>query len=121
LRHRKLSSKLGLKTSHRKSLLSNLAVSLIRHEMIKTTCPRAKELRRFVEKIITTARKGDLHSRRLVSRKIHDREAMKKLFGELSERFRDRPGGYTRIVRCGFRNGDNAPMCIIEFVDRRVE
>jgi large subunit ribosomal protein L17 len=124
MRHRVAHRKLGRVTEHRISLLRNQAQALLRHERIQTTVPKAKELRMFVEKIITTAKDGladgddgkALHARRLVARDIQDREVVKKLFTELAPRFASRPGGYTRLLRIGFRRGDSAEMAQVELV-----
>ena len=109
-------SKLGRTTSHRKAMLRTMVTSFLKHEKIKTTDLKAKELKRVAEKMITLGKRGDLHARRQAAAFIREREMVGKLFGELSERYRDRSGGYTRIVKTGYRVGDNAPMSIIEFV-----
>jgi large subunit ribosomal protein L17 len=109
--------KLNRDTGHRKSLLMNLSNSLIIHGSIKTTLPKAKELRPFIEKIVTVARKNDLNSRRLVISVLKNEESVKKLFDVLAVKFKERNGGYTRIMKYGFRTGDNAPMAIIQFVE----
>jgi large subunit ribosomal protein L17 len=124
MRHRVAHRKLGRVTEHRTALLRNQAVALLRHERIQTTVPKAKELKMFVEKIITTAKQGlaadgsggALHARRQVARDIQDREVVKKLFMELAPRFATRPGGYTRLLRIGFRRGDSAEMAQVELV-----
>jgi large subunit ribosomal protein L17 len=121
MRHRRKGRRLGRTSSHRISLLRNLAVSLFKHERIRTTDEKCKELRRFAEKLITKAKRGDVHARRLVGRHIQDKRVSAKLFGELAERYSDRPGGYTRIVKMGPRQGDCAPMSIIELVDNDLE
>jgi large subunit ribosomal protein L17 len=108
--------RLGGSPSHQRKILSNLAASLIQEERITTTETRAKQLRPYVEKMVTKARRGDLHARRLVLRKIQDTEVVTKLFDDVGPRYADRPGGYTRIVKLGPRRGDGAEMCIIEFV-----
>lgn len=113
MRHRKLNRT----SAHRKALLMNLSNSLIKSERIKTTLPKAKELRSFVEKMITLGKRGDLNSRRIAISILHDEEVVAKLFSVVAERFKDRNGGYTRIMKYGFRSGDNAPMAIIEFVE----
>ena len=113
MRHRKLNRT----SSSRKSLFMNLSNSLIQHERIKTTLPKAKELRPIVEKMITLAKKGDLNSRRIALAFLRDQEVVSKLFSSVAEKFRERNGGYTRIMKYGFRTGDNAPMAIIEFVE----
>ena len=117
MRHGISGRKLGRYSAHRRALLSNLAGSLIQHEHIKTTLPKAKELRPFVEKLVTLGRRGTLHARRQAIAILRDQKVVKKLMGPLSERFNSRPGGYTRIVKAGNRHGDNASMAIIEFVD----
>jgi large subunit ribosomal protein L17 len=108
--------RLGGSPSHQRKILANLAASLIQEERITTTETRAKQLRPYVEKMVTKARRGDLHARRLVLRKIQDGEVVTKLFDDVGPRYADRPGGYTRIVKLGPRRGDGAEMCIIEFV-----
>ncbi len=108
--------RLGGSPSHQRKILANLAASLIEEERITTTATRAKELRPYVEKMVTKARRGDLHSRRLVLRKIQDTEVVTKLFDDVAPRYEDRPGGYTRILKLGPRRGDGAEMAIIEFV-----
>lgn len=116
MRHNVGLRKLGRTSSHRRALLRNLATSLFRHERVRTTLPKAKELRSFAEKLITLARRDDLHSRRLVLRQVDDKEVVKKLFGTLGPRFAARPGGYTRILRLGSRQGDGAEMALVELV-----
>lgn len=113
MRHRKLNRT----SSSRKALFMNLSNSLIKHERIITTLPKAKELRSFVERMITYGKKGDLNSRRIALSILKDEEIVSKLFGVVAEKFKDRQGGYTRIMKYGFRTGDNAPMAIIEFVE----
>lgn len=105
-------------SSHRKAMFQNMTVSLLQHEIIKTTLPRAKELRRVAEPLITMARDDCVHKRRIAFSRLRDRAAVTKLFGELGPRYRDRPGGYLRILKTGFRAGDNAPMAYVELVDR---
>ncbi len=117
MRHRKTGRKLNRTPSHKKAMLSNMAISLFEHERIVTTLPKAKELRTVVEPLITLAKRGDLHARRLASGRVHDPVILQKLFGEIGSRFADRNGGYTRIVKIGPRRGDNAPMAFIELVD----
>jgi large subunit ribosomal protein L17 len=112
----KFGSKLGRTTSHRKAMLRTMVTSFLKHEKIKTTDLKAKELRKVAEKMISLGKRGDLHARRQAAAFVREREMVGKLFGELSARYRDRSGGYTRIVKTGYRAGDNAPMCIIEFV-----
>ena len=118
MRHGHGLRKLNRTSSHRLAMLRNMANSLIDHEVIKTTVPKAKELRRVVEPLITLGKKPSLANRRLAFDRLHDRRSVVKLFGELGERYRDRPGGYTRILKFGWRVGDNAPMAIVELVDR---
>lgn len=117
MRHRKKGRGLSRSPSHRKALLRNMATSLFRHERIRTTTARAKELRPYAERLITLAKRGDLHARRLVARRIGDREVLGKLFDDLGPRFTARPGGYTRILKLGSRKGDGADMALIELVD----
>lgn len=117
MRHRKAGRKLNKKPAHRKAMFANMATSLLRHERIQTTTPKAKELRAVADKLVTLAKRGDLHARRQAARLINDNEVLTKLFGELAQRFADRPGGYTRVLQIGPRRGDNAPMAIIELVD----
>jgi large subunit ribosomal protein L17 len=119
MRHRMSGRKLNRTSSHRKAMFGNMAAALIKHEQIKTTLPKAKELRAVVDKLITLGKRGDLHARRIAISRLHgDRKLAEKLFGDLADRYRDRLGGYTRVVKAGFRYGDSAPMAIIEFVDR---
>ncbi len=119
MRHRQSGRHLNRTSSHRKAMLANMAVSLVRHEMIKTTVPKAKELRRVLEPLITVAAKNDsLAGRRVAFNRLRDRDAVGKLFNELGPRYRDRPGGYLRILKCDQRPGDAAPMAIVELVDR---
>lgn len=117
MRHGLSGRKFNRHSGHRKALLSNLAGSLIKHEQIKTTLPKAKDLRPYLEKLVTLARRGDLHARRLVLARISDREAACKLLDSVAPRFTERNGGYTRIIKAGNRYGDNAPMALIQFVD----
>jgi large subunit ribosomal protein L17 len=112
----KFGSKLGRTTSHRKAMLRTMVTSFLKHEKIKTTDLKAKELKKVAEKMITLGKRGDLHARRQAAAFVREREMVGKLFGELSDRYRERAGGYTRIVKMGYRAGDNAPMSIIEFV-----
>lgn len=116
MRHRKKGRRLGRTSSHRKALFSNLATALFRHERIKTTQAKAKELRRAAEKLITLAKRGDLHARRNAAKTVHDHEVLKKLFNELGQRYADRNGGYTRILKLGPRLKDGAFMVFIELV-----
>ena len=117
MRHKKSGRKLGRKVAHRKALMSNLAMALISNKKIKTTDPKAKELRSFIEPLITRAKKGDLHSRRQVLRHIPHKPTVRELFDVVAPKFSDRNGGYTRIVKLGFRENDCAPISQIEFVD----
>jgi large subunit ribosomal protein L17 len=120
MRHRKASRALSRTSSHRKSMLSNMTASLLSHEMIKTTLPKAKELRRVVEPLITLAKEDNVARRRLAFARLQNRHVVTKLFNELGPRYQSRPGGYLRILKCGFRAGDNAPMAYVELVDRQV-
>lgn len=121
MRHRKSGRKLNRTSSHRKAMFANMAASLIEHEQIVTTLPKAKEIRPVVEKLVTLGKRGDLHSRRRAISKLQDVEVVRKLFDTIATRYADRHGGYLRIMRAGFRKGDNAPMAVIEFVDRDVD
>jgi len=121
MRHRKKGRKLNRTHSHRKAMFANMAASLIEHEQIVTTLPKAKELRSVVDKLITLGKRGDLHARRLVFSRIRDAENTKKLMDVLGPRYKERNGGYTRVLKAGFRYGDNAAMAVIELVDRDVE
>ena len=121
MRHRKRGRKLNRDSAHRKAMFANMASALIKHEQIKTTLPKAKELRPIVEKLVTLAKRGDLHARRLAYARIQDRTMVAKLFDVLADRYKERPGGYIRIIRANFRYGDCAPMAYIEFVDRDVD
>jgi len=118
MRHRKGPRKLNRTSSHRKAMFANMAFALIKHEQIVTTLPKAKELRSVVDKLITLGKRGDLHARRQALSVIKDRDLVTKLFSTLAERYAERPGGYTRVLKAGFRYGDSAPMAIIELVDR---
>ncbi len=118
MRHRKKGRQLGRTASHREALLRNMAISLFRHGRIQTTTAKAKELRPFAEKLVTLAKRGDLHSRRLAARKIHDNDVLHALFETIGPRFAERPGGYTRVLKIGHRQGDGAEMAFIELVDR---
>jgi large subunit ribosomal protein L17 len=118
MRHGSGRRKLNRTHEHRQAMLANMACSLIEHEQIKTTLPKAKELRPYVERLITLAKRGDLHARRLCIAQIKQEPAVKKLFDTLGGRYAERPGGYTRVLKAGFRYGDMAPMAIIELVDR---
>ena len=118
MRHKVAGRRLGRTTSHRKAALQNMAVSLFKHELIRTTVPKAKELRRVAEPLITRAKDDSVANRRIAFARLRDREAVQKLFQELGPRYSKRPGGYLRILRCGFRPGDSAPMAYVELVDR---
>ena len=118
MRHRQSGRKLNRTSSHRKSLFKNMAQALLKHEQIVTTLPKAKELKRVVEKLITLGKKGNLHSRRLAFNQIRDKDMVSKLFENIAKRYSDRKGGYTRVLKAGFRYGDSAPMAVIELVDR---
>jgi len=118
MRHRKGPRKLNRTSSHRKAMLANMASALVKHEQIVTTLPKAKESRSVVDKLVTLGKRGDLHARRQALSVIKDRDLVAKLFSILAERYAERPGGYTRVLKAGFRYGDSAPMAIIELVDR---
>ncbi len=118
MRHRQSGRKLNRTSSHRDAMFKNMSASLVRHEMIRTTLPKAKELRRVVEPLITLGKNDTVANRRLAFARTRDREVVTKLFNELGPRYQDRPGGYLRILKCGFRDGDSAPMAIVELVDR---
>jgi len=118
MRHRKAGRKLNRTSSHRKAMLRNMAASLFTHEAIRTTLPKAKELRRVAEPLITLSKKDSVAHRRLAFARLRDREIVTKLFNELGPRYLSRPGGYLRILKCGFRVGDNAPLAYIELLDR---
>ena len=117
MRHRKMGRKLGRTSSHRKALFSNQATALFEHEQIRTTLPKCKELRRIAEKLITLAKRGDLHARRQAAKVIHDHEVLRKLFDDLGPRYQDRSGGYTRIIRGELRRSDAAQMGYIQLVE----
>ena len=121
MRHGISQRKLGRKTGHRNALFRNMSASLIKHEQIMTTAPKAKELRPYIEKLITLAKRGGLSNRRLAMSKLQDETQLKKLFDVLAERYADREGGYTRIIKAGYRGSDAAPMAVIELVDRDVD
>ncbi len=121
MRHRLSGRKLNRTSTHRKAMFSNMASSLLKHEQIKTTLPKAKELRRFAEKMITLGKRGNLHARRQAFAVLRDDDLVSKLFGVLAERYKDRSGGYTRVLKAGFRYGDSAAMAVIELVDRDTE
>jgi large subunit ribosomal protein L17 len=118
MRHRQSNRKLNRTTSHRLAMFRNMSNSLLKHEIIKTTLPKAKELRRFVEPLITLGKAPTVANHRLAFDRLRDRDIVVKLFGELGPRYKTRPGGYLRILKYGFRNGDNAPMALVELVDR---
>ncbi|MEO7557847.1 MAG: 50S ribosomal protein L17 [Gammaproteobacteria bacterium] len=120
MRHQNSGRQLSRNSSHRKAMLKNMAVALMRHEIIKTTLPKAKELRRIAEPLITLAKLDTVAKRRLAFARIRDRDMVTKLFNELGPRYKERPGGYLRILKCGFRAGDAAPMAIVELVGRPV-
>ncbi len=118
MRHQKSGRKLNRTSSHRKSMFANMAAALIKHEQIVTTLPKAKELKPIADKLITLAKRGDLHARRQALSKVRDEAQVRKLFAVLGERYKERNGGYTRVLKAGFRYGDSAPMAVIELVDR---
>lgn len=120
MRHRNSGRALSRTSTHRRSMFRNMSASLFQHELIRTTLPKAKELRRIAEPLITLAKKDSLHARRLAFARLRDRAVVAKLFGELGPRYRERPGGYLRILKAGFRAGDNAPLAVVELVDRPV-
>jgi large subunit ribosomal protein L17 len=121
MRHRIKGRKLNRTRSHRKAMFANMATSVLLHEQIVTTLPKAKEMRAIVDKLITLGKKGSLHARRQAISQIQDRDVVRKLFEELAPRYKERSGGYTRVMKAGFRFGDNAPMAVIELVDRNPE
>lgn len=121
MRHGKSQRKLGKTSSHRKAMLANMTASLLTHEQITTTLPKAKELKRVAEKVISLGKRANLHSRRRVFAFLRDDAAVAKLFETLAVRYKDRTGGYTRVMKAGFRHGDDAPMAVIELVDRDLE
>jgi len=121
MRHRNIGRQLSRSSSHRKATLKNLTSALFRHEIIRTTLPKAKELRRVAEPMITMAKTDSLARRRLIFSRLRDRDMVTKLFNDLGPRFKARPGGYLRILKCGFRPGDNAPMALVELMDRRAD
>ncbi|MGB5439900.1 MAG: 50S ribosomal protein L17 [Gammaproteobacteria bacterium] len=118
MRHRKSGRQLNRNSSHRKAMFENMTVSLLRHEMIRTTLPKAKELRRIAEPFITMAKNDSVHKRRIAFDRLRDRDIVTKLFNELGPRYKERPGGYLRILKMGYRTGDKAPMAYVELVDR---
>jgi large subunit ribosomal protein L17 len=121
MRHGKVHRKLNRKPEHRRAMFANMAAALIKHEQIVTTLPKAKELRPIVEKLVTLGKRGDLHARRQAVAELRDTAMVKKLFDVLGPRYKERGGGYTRVVKAGYRYGDSAPVAVIEFVDRDVE
>jgi large subunit ribosomal protein L17 len=121
MRHRNSGRSFSRTSSHRKAMFSNMCTSLIEHELIKTTLPKAKELRRYIEPLITVSKKDSVASRRFVFDKLRSKSAVGKLFKTLGPRYVERPGGYVRVLKCGYRVGDNAPMAIVELVDRPLE
>ena len=120
MRHGKAHRKFNRTAEHRKAMFENMAASLIKHEQIVTTLPKAKDLRSFVEKLVTLGKRGDLHARRQAIATLQDEVIVRKLFDVLATRYKDRQGGYTRVLKAGFRHGDSAPIGVIEFVDRDV-
>ncbi|HEY1246312.1 MAG TPA: 50S ribosomal protein L17 [Hyphomicrobiaceae bacterium] len=118
MQHRKLGRRFSRAPGHRQAMFSNMAASLVRHEQIVTTLPKAKDLKRVVEKYITLAKRGDLNSRRIAASRMRDEAMVKKLFDILGPRYKDRAGGYTRVIKAGYRYGDSAPVAVIELVDR---
>jgi len=121
MRHQNSGRQLNRNSSHRKAMFKNMASSLFRHELIKTTVPKAKELRRVAEPLITKAKEDSVANRRYVYDRIRDREMVSKLFAELGPRYKERAGGYLRILKCGYRAGDKAPMALVELVDRPIQ
>ena len=121
MRHKSTGRRFSRTVSHRKAMFANLVASLIQHEQIVTTLPKAKDLRPIVEKLVTLAKRGDLHARRIAISEIRDLGSVKKLFETIGPRYKARPGGYTRVLKAGFRHGDNAAVAVIEFVDRDTE
>ena len=118
MRHKKLGRRFSRDSSHRQAMLSNMAAALIKHEQIVTTLPKAKDLKRIIDKYITLAKRGDLNSRRLAASRLRDEDQVKKLFDVLAPRYKNRAGGYSRVLKAGFRYGDSAPRAVIELVDR---
>ncbi len=118
MRHRNAGRKLNRTSEHRRAMFANMAAALIKHEQIVTTLPKAKDLRRVTERLITLAKRGDLHARRLVASRLRDDKMVAKLFETIGPRYKDRNGGYTRVLKAGFRYGDSAPVAVIELVDR---
>ncbi len=120
MRHRHAGRTFGRTSSHRKAMFSNMCNSLVKHEIIKTTLPKAKELRRYIEPLVTASKTDSVAARRYVFDRLRSKESVGKLFTDLGPRYQERPGGYVRVLKCGFRKNDNAPMAIIEFVDRPI-
>ena len=120
MRHRYSGRKLNKTSSHKRAMFRNMTASLVEHELIKTTLPKAKELRRFAEPLITLAKDDSVANRRLVFDRLRNKQAVGKLFSDLGPRYQERPGGYLRILKCGMRTGDNAPMAYVELVDREI-
>ncbi len=118
MRHKKLGRRFGRDSAHRQAMFSNMAAALIKHEQIVTTLPKAKDLKRVIDKYITLAKRGDLNSRRLAAARLRDEDQVKKLFDVLGPRYKNRAGGYSRVLKAGFRYGDSAPRAVIELVDR---
>ncbi|NKF22761.1 50S ribosomal protein L17 [Solimonas marina] len=118
MRHKMSGRSFGRTSSHRKATMQSIAIALFEHEMIKTTLPKAKELRRLAEPLITRAKEDSVHNRRIAFARLRNRDAVQKLFNEIGPRYKARPGGYLRILKCGFRAGDDAPMAYVELVDR---
>jgi len=121
MRHRMGGRKLNRTSSHRKAMFANMAAALLKHEQITTTLPKAKEMRRIADRMITLGKRGSLHSRRRAFSVLQDRDLVSKLFGPLADRYKERNGGYTRLIKAGFRHGDSAPMAVLELVDRDVD
>ncbi|MBD1545835.1 50S ribosomal protein L17 [Roseibium aggregatum] len=121
MRHGKAGRKLNRTSSHRKAMFANMAASLIKHEQIVTTLPKAKEMKPIIDKLITLGKRGDLHARRQAISQVRDVAMVRKLFDTLGERYKDRQGGYSRVLKAGFRHGDSAPMAVIELVDRDMD
>lgn len=121
MRHRKSGRKFNRTSSHRKAMFKNMMVSLLKHELITTTVAKAKELRTYIEPLITMAKEDSVHNRRIAFARLRDRDMVTKLFNEIGIHFKDRPGGYLRVLKCGFRKGDTAPLAIVELVGRREE
>ncbi len=121
MRHRRAGRRLNRTASHRRAMFANMAAALIKHEQIVTTLPKAKEMRRVADRLITLAKRGDLHARRVAASRLRDESMVKKLFDTLGPRYKERSGGYTRVLKAGFRYGDNAPLAVLELVDRDEE